>query len=104
MDINKYLKHSFYPTDSPGVPPSANAHQLFKGFSFVAPFLLEDQLDGIEMIQSHAIEKSSPLSKVCTIQYDFAIVIAIVCIFIVLLIGRYTYLFFLNCCCYYFFI
>ncbi|ROT74847.1 putative ribosomal protein S6 kinase alpha-1-like isoform X1 [Penaeus vannamei] len=51
------------PRDSPGVPPSANAHQLFKGFSFVAPFLLEDQLDGIEMIQSHAIEKSSPLSK-----------------------------------------
>uniref|UniRef100_A0A8C2D8Q4 Ribosomal protein S6 kinase n=1 Tax=Cyprinus carpio TaxID=7962 RepID=A0A8C2D8Q4_CYPCA len=24
------------PTDSPGVPPSANAHQLFRGFSFVA--------------------------------------------------------------------
>ncbi|XP_043913075.1 ribosomal protein S6 kinase alpha-6 [Protopterus annectens] len=24
------------PKDSPGVPPSANAHQLFKGFSFVA--------------------------------------------------------------------
>ncbi|XP_042862136.1 ribosomal protein S6 kinase alpha-2-like isoform X2 [Penaeus japonicus] len=51
------------PRDSPGVPPSANAHQLFKGFSFVAPFLLEDQLDGIEMMQSHALEKSSPLSK-----------------------------------------
>uniref|UniRef100_A0A8C4HQM4 non-specific serine/threonine protein kinase n=1 Tax=Dicentrarchus labrax TaxID=13489 RepID=A0A8C4HQM4_DICLA len=26
------------PKDSPGIPPSANAHQLFKGFSFVAPF------------------------------------------------------------------
>uniref|UniRef100_A0AAR2K866 non-specific serine/threonine protein kinase n=1 Tax=Pygocentrus nattereri TaxID=42514 RepID=A0AAR2K866_PYGNA len=25
------------PKDSPGIPPSANAHQLFKGFSFVAP-------------------------------------------------------------------
>ncbi|TNN55139.1 Ribosomal protein S6 kinase alpha-2 [Liparis tanakae] len=24
------------PTDSPGVPPSANTHQLFRGFSFVA--------------------------------------------------------------------
>ncbi|XP_070302847.1 ribosomal protein S6 kinase alpha-3-like [Salvelinus sp. IW2-2015] len=24
------------PKDSPGVPPSANAHQLFRGFSFVA--------------------------------------------------------------------
>lgn len=23
-------------TDSPGIPPSANTHQLFRGFSFVA--------------------------------------------------------------------
>uniref|UniRef100_A0A673HVD5 Ribosomal protein S6 kinase n=1 Tax=Sinocyclocheilus rhinocerous TaxID=307959 RepID=A0A673HVD5_9TELE len=30
------------PKDSPGIPPSANAHQLFKGFSFVAPVSLED--------------------------------------------------------------
>lgn len=30
------------PADSPGVPPSANAHQLFKGFSFVAPVSLEE--------------------------------------------------------------
>ncbi|XP_036379356.1 ribosomal protein S6 kinase alpha-6 isoform X1 [Megalops cyprinoides] len=30
------------PKDSPGVPPSANAHQLFKGFSFVAPASLEE--------------------------------------------------------------
>ncbi|KAL7979404.1 hypothetical protein Chor_004562, partial [Crotalus horridus] len=28
--------------DSPGVPPSANAHQLFKGFSFVATSSIED--------------------------------------------------------------
>lgn len=28
--------------DSPGVPPSANAHQLFKGFSFVATTAVED--------------------------------------------------------------
>ncbi|KAG8144458.1 hypothetical protein E2320_012968 [Naja naja] len=28
--------------DSPGVPPSANAHQLFKGFSFVATNTIED--------------------------------------------------------------
>ncbi|XP_058023929.1 ribosomal protein S6 kinase alpha-2 [Ahaetulla prasina] len=27
------------PTDSPGVPPSANAHHLFRGFSFVASSL-----------------------------------------------------------------
>ena len=25
--------------DSPGVPPSATAHELFRGFSYVAPML-----------------------------------------------------------------
>lgn len=30
------------PTDSPGVPPSANAHHLFRGFSFVASSLNQD--------------------------------------------------------------
>nr|XP_033802485.1 ribosomal protein S6 kinase alpha-6 isoform X7 [Geotrypetes seraphini] len=30
------------PKDSPGVPPSANAHQLFKGFSFVATSTIEE--------------------------------------------------------------
>ncbi|XP_075709570.1 ribosomal protein S6 kinase alpha-1 [Rhinoderma darwinii] len=29
------------PKDSPGIPPSAGAHQLFRGFSFVAPTLTE---------------------------------------------------------------
>ncbi|XP_045124395.1 ribosomal protein S6 kinase alpha-2-like isoform X2 [Portunus trituberculatus] len=51
------------PRDSPGVPPSANAHQMFKGFSFVAPFLLSEQLDGVEMMQSHTTEKAPALSK-----------------------------------------
>uniref|UniRef100_A0AAY4EKB8 non-specific serine/threonine protein kinase n=1 Tax=Denticeps clupeoides TaxID=299321 RepID=A0AAY4EKB8_9TELE len=32
------------PTDSPGVPPSANAHQLFRGFSFVATNLDQEQV------------------------------------------------------------
>ncbi|KAJ9577924.1 hypothetical protein L9F63_025215, partial [Diploptera punctata] len=31
------------PKDSPGVPPSANAHELFRGFSFIAPCLLEEE-------------------------------------------------------------
>lgn len=31
------------PTDSPGVPPSAGAHQLFRGFSFVAPAMLDEE-------------------------------------------------------------
>ena len=26
--------------DSPGIPPSATAHELFRGFSYVAPSLL----------------------------------------------------------------
>ncbi|KAK0093679.1 hypothetical protein PV326_012928 [Microctonus aethiopoides] len=30
------------PRDSPGLPPSANAHELFRGFSFVAPGLLDE--------------------------------------------------------------
>ncbi|XP_028675249.2 ribosomal protein S6 kinase 2 alpha isoform X2 [Erpetoichthys calabaricus] len=30
------------PKDSPGIPPSAGAHQLFRGFSFVAPAMLEE--------------------------------------------------------------
>ncbi|XP_076030567.1 ribosomal protein S6 kinase II isoform X2 [Oratosquilla oratoria] len=48
------------PRDSPGVPPSANAHVLFKGFSFVAPTLLEDQVDGTV---THPPEEPIPLSK-----------------------------------------
>ncbi|KAF7201657.1 ribosomal protein S6 kinase alpha-1 isoform X2 [Nothobranchius furzeri] len=31
------------PKDSPGVPPSAGAHQLFRGFSFVASNLLDEE-------------------------------------------------------------
>ncbi|XP_046885897.1 ribosomal protein S6 kinase alpha-2 isoform X2 [Hypomesus transpacificus] len=31
------------PTDSPGSPPSANTHQLFRGFSFVATSLGQEQ-------------------------------------------------------------
>ncbi|CAG10441.1 unnamed protein product, partial [Tetraodon nigroviridis] len=31
------------PKDSPGVPPSAGAHQLFRGFSFIASTLLEEE-------------------------------------------------------------
>lgn len=30
-------------TDSPGVPASASAYELFRGFSFVAPALLMDE-------------------------------------------------------------
>uniref|UniRef100_A0A8C6UAN8 non-specific serine/threonine protein kinase n=1 Tax=Neogobius melanostomus TaxID=47308 RepID=A0A8C6UAN8_9GOBI len=42
------------PKDSPGIPPSANAHQLFKGFSFVAPAPMDEN-------------KSSPLISILPI-------------------------------------
>jgi len=29
--------------DSPGVPPSATAHELFRGFSYIAPMLMEEK-------------------------------------------------------------
>ncbi|XP_072155318.1 ribosomal protein S6 kinase alpha-2 isoform X1 [Bemisia tabaci] len=31
------------PKDSPGIPPSANAHELFRGFSFVASCLIDEE-------------------------------------------------------------
>lgn len=36
-------KLSAFSLDSPGVPPSAGAHQLFRGFSFIASTLLEEE-------------------------------------------------------------
>ena len=37
--------HTETHTDSPGVPASASAYELFRGFSFVAPILLDDDAD-----------------------------------------------------------
>ncbi|XP_069478963.1 ribosomal protein S6 kinase alpha-1 isoform X2 [Ambystoma mexicanum] len=46
------------PKDSPGIPPSAGAHMLFRGFSFVAPGLVEEESKAI------ASQKAmQPLSK-----------------------------------------
>ncbi len=39
FSIHLFLAFYFLP-DSPGVPPSATAHELFRGFSYVAPPLL----------------------------------------------------------------
>ncbi|ESO10538.1 hypothetical protein HELRODRAFT_96872, partial [Helobdella robusta] len=53
--LNRAGDESFYfdkaftsktPKDSPGVPPSANAHELFRGFSYVAPTLIEEVMAG----------------------------------------------------------
>ena len=35
------------PKDSPALPPSAAAHQLFRGFSFVAPTIFEEDDHGL---------------------------------------------------------
>ncbi|XP_078504843.1 ribosomal protein S6 kinase alpha-2 isoform X1 [Lissotriton helveticus] len=44
------------PTDSPGVPPSANAHHLFRGFSFVAPNLGQEYMQqDVHKLTAHPI-------------------------------------------------
>nr|KAF7439480.1 hypothetical protein H0235_001871 [Vespula pensylvanica] len=48
------------PKDSPGVPPSANAHELFRGFSFVAPCLLEDHTKTPEYKNCDSISSTFP--------------------------------------------
>ncbi|TRY76555.1 hypothetical protein TCAL_06324 [Tigriopus californicus] len=40
------------PKDSPGVPPSATAHELFRGFSYVAPMLLLSDAGSLEQSPS----------------------------------------------------
>lgn len=47
-------------TDSPGVPVSANAHELFRGFSFVAPCLLEDNAINPVTINNECITSTFP--------------------------------------------
>ncbi|XP_055289559.1 ribosomal protein S6 kinase alpha-3-like [Moschus berezovskii] len=42
------------PKDSPGIPPSANAHQLFRGFSFVA-ITSDDESQSMQTVGVHSI-------------------------------------------------
>ncbi|NXY46122.1 KS6A3 kinase, partial [Ceuthmochares aereus] len=42
------------PKDSPGIPPSANAHQLFRGFSFVA-IASDDENQAMQTVGVHSI-------------------------------------------------
>ncbi|KAK9304055.1 hypothetical protein QLX08_004437 [Tetragonisca angustula] len=61
-------------TYSPGVPPSANTHELFRGFSFVAPCLLEDHLKTPEYKNCYSLSATfptyvSPISV--TDEYEF---------------------------------
>lgn len=45
--------------DSPGVPPSANAHELFRGFSFIASCLLDDNMNSTSAGEGTAKSTSS---------------------------------------------
>ncbi|CAB4005619.1 ribosomal S6 kinase alpha-1 isoform X2 [Paramuricea clavata] len=62
------------PKDSPAIPPSANCHQLFRGFSFVSPTLLEegDKNGGLESmdIDSGFSSLSSQFPGVSTSFFD----------------------------------
>ncbi|KPI94128.1 Ribosomal protein S6 kinase alpha-2 [Papilio xuthus] len=53
------------PRDSPGVPASANAHELFRGFSFVAPCLLND--DNKTLVNQN--ENHTPQTKTSTEEF-----------------------------------
>lgn len=44
--------------DSPGIPPSANAHQLFRGFSFVA-ITSDDESQAMQTVGVHSIVQVS---------------------------------------------
>ncbi|XP_029384607.1 ribosomal protein S6 kinase alpha-3 isoform X2 [Echeneis naucrates] len=59
------------PRDSPGVPPSANAHQLFRGFSFVAITEEETQPLPNNIVQLH--RSTSQFSDAYEIKEDIGI-------------------------------
>ncbi|MEQ2188153.1 hypothetical protein GOODEAATRI_012058, partial [Goodea atripinnis] len=62
--------------DSPGIPPSANAHQLFKGFSFVAPAPMDENkssplLSILPIVQVHG--GSTKFSDLYELQEDIGV-------------------------------
>lgn len=48
------LSNVLFFSDSPGIPPSANAHQLFRGFSFVA-ITSDDESQAMQTVGVHSI-------------------------------------------------
>ncbi|KIH52258.1 hypothetical protein ANCDUO_17642, partial [Ancylostoma duodenale] len=57
--------------DSPAVPPSAAAHELFRGFSFVSPAVVEEKKDEkkvrtIPTAKTHSITDDYILKEVST--------------------------------------
>lgn len=57
-------------SDSPGVPPSANAHQLFRGFSFVAITEEDTQPIPNTIVQVLTLQPAPPL--LCLLLCSFA--------------------------------
>ncbi|KAG9331918.1 hypothetical protein JZ751_016580 [Albula glossodonta] len=49
------------PKDSPGVPPSANAHQLFRGFSFVA--ISSEEESQSQPLQSYSMQSVTQMHR-----------------------------------------
>lgn len=60
------------PKDSPGIPPSATAHELFRGFSFVAPALLDENHEAPNPLDNQISLAKLPGCKVTpfTDEYD----------------------------------
>ncbi len=66
-----YCLYFIISLDSPEIPPSATAHELFRGFSFVNPLLISDDgnTNGNNVATNHAVEGrmvDSLLAKVCS--------------------------------------
>ena len=58
--ITSLLTHEPIPytlLDSPGIPPSATAHELFRGFSYVAPTLFINEGNSTSTIIDQAVER-----------------------------------------------
>jgi p90 ribosomal S6 kinase len=60
------------PRDSPGVPPSATAHELFRGFSYIAPSLLDETGTEKTVVRNTQVLTSIPgvKTKPFTEEYD----------------------------------
>ncbi|CAH1799748.1 unnamed protein product [Owenia fusiformis] len=59
------------PKDSPGIPPSATAHELFRGFSYVAPIFKDKPTTTQNNIQKSSLSKQPGVKKKAfTEEYD----------------------------------
>lgn len=55
-------------TDSPGIPPSANTHQLFRGFSFVATNQIpETTVATVAPARQDVSNPINPIAEVCKV-------------------------------------